>query len=161
MRFYNHDDEVIKLEIKTRIGDRIRKTSARIDRSQADALLSKKRIENPPASALPFLSAVFDMGLRPTVVVDYVREAYVYRHGNVRITFDKNLRGGLPRGNIFSSSLPTFSVHHTNALILEVKYDSFLPLAFRRVITPMVEGSTDISKYCLCRSLIFPQEELL
>lgn len=161
MRFYNHNDRVIKLEIKTRIGDRIRKTSAEISRSQADALLNGERLLQAPAKAQPFLSAVKNLSLRPVIVVDYTREAYTYKHGNVRITFDKHLRSGLHRGDVFSAALPMFPVHKKNALILEVKYNAILPTMVHRIIAPMVDGSTDISKYCLCRGLIFPQEELL
>ena len=161
MRFYNHDDGVIKLEIKTRVGDKIRKTSAKIERQQADDLLRGRRLVNAPIEAKQFLSAVKNLALKPVIVVDYIREAYTYKHGNVRITFDKHLRSGLHRGNVFSDSLPMFPVHNHKALILEVKYNHFLPTMVHRLISPMVNGSTDISKYCLCRGLIFPQEELL
>lgn len=33
--------------------------------------------------------------LRPRVLVSYVREPYVYAAGNVRVTFDSNIRTSL------------------------------------------------------------------
>ena len=54
MRFYNHSDAVIKLEIKTRIGDKIKKTGAKINRQQADQLLRGDEIKDAPPKAIPF-----------------------------------------------------------------------------------------------------------
>ena len=72
MRFYNHQDTVIKLEIKSRIGNKIKKTVASINRQQAEDVLHGKKIVDPPQAAVPFLSAVRNLNLRPVVVVDYV-----------------------------------------------------------------------------------------
>jgi len=33
--------------------------------------------------------------LKPRTIVDYIREAYVYNPGNVRVTIDKSIRTGL------------------------------------------------------------------
>ena len=33
--------------------------------------------------------------LKPRTIVDYNRESYIYKSGNVRITFDSNVRSGI------------------------------------------------------------------
>ena len=41
-----------------------------------------------------FYGAVAARQLRPKVLVDYFREAYTYPAGNVRVTFDLDIRSG-------------------------------------------------------------------
>ena len=45
--------------------------------------------------------------LRPVVLVDYVREAYLHPAEEVRITFDKQLRTGLWSRDLFNPDVPT------------------------------------------------------
>ncbi len=45
--------------------------------------------------------------MRPRIVVDYEREPYIMEAGDVRITFDKNVRAGLKGFDIFDNSMPT------------------------------------------------------
>ena len=46
--------------------------------------------------------------LHPVVIVDYVREAYLYPVEDVRITFDKQLRSGVASTAIFfNPEVPT------------------------------------------------------
>lgn len=59
--------------------------------------------------------------MRPVVVVDYNRLAYMHAPGNVRITFDSAVTAKAPAANYSFSVLPADNV------ILEVKYDHFLP----------------------------------
>jgi hypothetical protein len=33
--------------------------------------------------------------LRPRVIVDYIREAYIYEPGNVRVTLDRGVRAAV------------------------------------------------------------------
>ena len=92
--------------------------------------------------------------LRPAVIVDYTREAYVYTPGNVRITFDKGLRSSCSGIDLFNPKLPTLIAHPSDKMILEVKYTGFLPHLVRRIIEPYTDGAFAISKYVLCRNLV-------
>lgn len=52
------------------------------------------------------------MGIyRPTVIVDYDREALTYAPGNVRVTFDRRIRGCHQPQLFFSENLPVHSSH--------------------------------------------------
>ena len=44
--------------------------------------------------------------LRPRVLVSYVREPYVYAAGNVRVTFDSNIRTSLFQREFLNGALP-------------------------------------------------------
>lgn len=69
----------------------------------------------------------------PAAVVDYVREAYICPAGNVRITFDSRLK--TMTGMDALNGQPNFySVLENGEIILEVKYDSFMPSYIRNLL---------------------------
>lgn len=78
--------------------------------------------------------------LRPRVLVSYVREPYVYAAGNVRVTFDSNIRTSLFQRDFLNGALPDIiATDAPGDIILEVKYDAFLP----EVIRP--KGNTSLT----------------
>ena len=89
--------------------------------------------------------------LKPKTIVDYDREAYIYNVGNVRLTFDKNLKTGIVSTNIFNSNLETINPINKDYIIFEVKYDEFLPEVISNFIQLGERTKTSISKYALCR----------
>jgi hypothetical protein len=91
--------------------------------------------------------------LRPVVLVDYVREAYLHPAEEVRITFDKQLRTGLRSVDLFNSDVPTISPFDHDEMIMEVKYNRSLPPYIRDLLCTYVHGAQNsaISKYCICR----------
>lgn len=92
-----------------------------------------------------------DRLLAPKVIVDYVREPFVCRNGNVRITFDKELRTGLSALDIFDADLRAVPAIDDNLIILEVKYDGYIPEYLRAAL--QLEGlrQQSASKYVICR----------
>ena len=78
--------------------------------------------------------------LRPRVLVSYVREPYVYAAGNVRVTFDSNIRTSLFQREFLDGALPDIiATDAPGDIILEVKYDAFLP----EIIRP--KGNTSLT----------------
>lgn len=92
--------------------------------------------------------------LRPKVIVDYVREAYVCGAGNVRITFDKQLKTGLNRVDIFDPHLSMINAFDDDITVFEVKFDEYLPEYVRTAIQTGGLVRQSNSKYVLCRKLI-------
>lgn len=92
--------------------------------------------------------------LRPKVIVDYVREPYVCANGNVRITFDKELRTGLHSVDLFNRELLPIQAIDENLIILEVKYDEYIPDYIK--IALQLEGlqRQSASKYVICRKFL-------
>lgn len=88
---------------------------------------------------------------RPKTIVDYVREAYTYPVGNVRVTFDSSIRSGLFSTDIFNGNLPTIEVLNSNRLVLEIKCDEFIPDIIADVIQSGERQAKSVSKYALCR----------
>ena len=154
IRIYNFSDRVIKLECKHKLGDLISKQSISIPRSLADQLIAGDP-EGLQRMKHPLLHDVYrEMKtrlLRPTVIVDYIREAYIHEAQEVRITFDKHLRTGLFSSDMFNPLLPTFPVFDDPVEILEVKYDEFLPSYLQSVLSGITAQRSAVSKYVWCR----------
>ena len=89
--------------------------------------------------------------LRPAVIVDYAREAYLHPAENVRITFDLNLRSGLHSVDLFNPEIPTICPHDGNVEILEVKFDNYLPAYIQALLGGIQADRSAVSKYVLCR----------
>ena len=90
--------------------------------------------------------------LRPRVLVSYVREPYVYGAGNVRVTFDSNIRTSLFRRDFADGAVPDISAADSpGAAILEVKFDAFLPEIIRSLLQTGTLRQQAFSKYGACR----------
>ena len=154
IRIYNFSDRVIKLECKSKYGDLISKQSVSIPRDLAEQLIAGDP-EGLQRMRHPLLHDVYrEMRtrlLRPAVIVDYVREAYIHPAQEVRITFDKQLRTGLYSTDLFNPSLPTYPVFDDPVEVLEVKYDEFLPSHLQTVLSGITAQRSAVSKYTWCR----------
>lgn len=73
--------------------------------------------------------------LKPRVLVSYLREPYIYPAGNVRVTFDSEIRTSLYRQEFLTEKVYDISAADTpETMILEVKYDAFLPKIIQDLI---------------------------
>jgi hypothetical protein len=157
IRIYNLQDKVIHFEKKIKKNEFIAKVKESMTRSMVDELLQGNiEVMNVPDKSL-FTELHYEMKnrlLRPKVIVDYVREPYVCRNGNVRITFDKDLKSGLNGTDLFDPQLGAVRALDENFIILEVKYDEYLPGYIRDAL--QLEGlhRQSASKYVICRKYI-------
>lgn len=154
IRFYNDDHSFIKLEKKSKINGLCSKDSELITKEECEKIL-KGDIEflrySNKALFVEFYSKIKGDLLKPKSIVDYKREAYIYRLGNVRITFDKNIRTGICSTKIFDNNLPTIEAIDNNIVVLEVKFDEFLPELIQDIIQTNERRASAISKYAASR----------
>lgn len=157
IRIYNLSQNTndIKLEKKTKVDQYISKRSANISKEQFYNILSGDgsfllNMDRPVAR--DFYIAMRTRLLQPAVIVDYYRDAYICREGNVRITFDKELRAAVDTFDIFDPDAITVDAMERDRLVMEVKYDDFLPRKIRTLIQPAASEHMAISKYVLCRN---------
>jgi hypothetical protein len=87
--------------------------------------------------------------LRPKSIVDYHREAYVYRAGNVRVTFDSQIRMSNSVFGFLNPALATIPA--ASGTVLEIKYDGFLPDVIRDLLGIGFRNQTEYSKYVVAR----------
>ena len=153
LRIYNLSDDVIKLECKEKKGDRIKKRSASVTRECADRLIKGdfsglESLDDPLCREVYLLNK--SRGLKPSVVVDYGREAYLHPVSNVRLTLDKALHAGIGGHDIFDGELLTLPVFSDNAVIFEIKYDDILPKILQQTIAGVSGSRLALSKFTLC-----------
>ncbi len=156
IRIYNRSDRIIHLEKKLKRNDYIAKVKEPLTRPMVDAIMSgDPEVLNVPDKPLlyEFYRKIKNERMQPKVIVDYVREAYICPYGNVRLTFDKELRTGLTNTNLFNPDLPTVAAFDSNIIVFEIKYDQFLPGFIRTVLQGETIFRQSNSKYVICRKL--------
>ena len=156
IRIYNFSDRVIKMECKTKVGNLISKRSQSIPRDLCEQLMAgdPTGLETTRSGLLNDVYREMTVNLlRPVVIVDYVREAYLHPAEEVRITFDKQLRTGLWSKDLFNPYLPTIPPFDNGETILEVKFNQFLSPYIRSLLNTYCQGACNsaISKYTWCR----------
>ena len=89
-------------------------------------------------------------GLRPKTIVDYTREPFVFAPGNVRVTLDYDIRTGIHCTDFLNPHCVTVPAGNS-PVILEVKWDEFLPDIIRAAVQLPDARAGAFSKYAACR----------
>lgn len=154
IRLYNYDTSVIRLERKYKYGGLGRKDSALLTIGQAESIVNgnvdwMKTHDN--AVIRGFYSRIRHERLDAKVIVDYIREPFVFPAGNVRVTLDYSIRTALRCTDFLNPHCPTIPVMG-DPCILEVKWDNFLPDVIRNAVQLGDRHATAYSKYAACRA---------
>lgn len=153
LRYYGEDFETFFLEKKQKVNGLCLKNSAPLSYDDCLRILDGSHGELLNSQTPLVAELGFKMQtqlLRPRSVVRYNREAYVYSTGNVRITFDSDISTGLSPDWFFEPSQTPLA---NPVLIMEVKYDEFLPEMIRHIVQPHCTRLQAFSKYASCRSM--------
>lgn len=157
IRYYNDDLSYMVLEKKTRQDYLGRKEDAVITEEECRRLLEGgvnwMRGHPSPLVRELYIKMRCQM-LRPRVLVSYVREPYVYKAGNVRVTFDSHIRTTLCRKAFLGEGDGIGGIGAAEGpgdMVMEVKYDAFLPEVVRNVIQTGMMRQQAFSKYEACR----------
>lgn len=156
IRIYNNSLDTIKLEVKSKRYNRVNKKSALITVDQMQQLLQGNSIGYGNSMDDPvtlFHIAINQRKLLPKVIVAYERKAYVYEPGNVRITFDRNIRASSQVEHFGNPKLVYDNLWQENNAVLEVKYDEFMPGFISQVLETGNMRQTSYSKYRLSREI--------
>ena len=175
IRYYNGDPSFIKLEKKSKHNGLGTKYAAQLTAAEAQAIVDgdlewmREEMLKLSAPDLPegglesqkigpyrrelvgeLYSRMQGKGLRPKTIVDYTREPFVYAPGNVRVTFDYDIRTGLSCTDLLDPDCPTIPAGN-GEIILEVKWDAYLPSIIRDCVETPGRRATAFSKYAICR----------
>ena len=152
IRYYNDDTDFIRLEKKYKINTLTYKEQIPITKRQCQRILEgdyECLKENDQPLLLELYSKMHFHALRPHTVVDYSREIYVYKAGNVRINFDSDIRMSSNVNRFLDPQL--VMIPAANAIILEIKYDGFLPDLLRNIVNIDHRSRTEFSKYVVSK----------
>jgi len=152
IRMYNGDNGFIRLERKIKRAGGCRKDSALLSPQDYERI---RRGDNAyfEASENPVLrdfaiTAKLRL-LKPRVVVDYTREAYVYEPGCVRVTFDRGVKASVGNPDLLDPN--ALFAPAGDGVILEVKYTGFLPGPIAGLVQQDCGLRQAASKYTMCR----------
>ena len=154
IRIYNHDSSRITLECKRKERGKTIKSSCPLTKVQAECLIAGNPVSNidsQPPLLRKLTLQMLNRLMRPKVIVEYERVPYVSKLGNVRITFDVNLSSSTDVSNFLNGNYKKRPVMAKDMLLMEVKWDDFLPDVVYRAISVENLQQTAFSKYCLCR----------
>lgn len=153
IRYYNDDTSLIHLEKKSKFGSLSAKESALITAGEAQAILDNDLpwmadSREPLVRELYYKMTVRQ--LRPKTIVDYIREPYIFPAGNVRVTIDHDIRTGLLCTDLLDPECVTVPAAGPT-IILEVKWDDYLPDIIRSAVQLDGIRASAFSKYAACR----------
>ena len=155
IRCYDRNADHLSLECKRRESNLIKKRSCLLTREQFEALLNNGAglsvSDRQPPLLNRFILLVRTHHFMPKVIVQYERRPLIYRAGNVRVTFDRNIASSDHFDRFFAADLPLRPVMPTGRQLLEIKYDAFLPDFLSKEIQLGHMRQETFSKYYLCR----------
>lgn len=153
IRYYNGDTSFISLEKKSKINGLCSKESTTISESEAQRIVDgdidwmKESADN---LLVELYSKMKSQGLKPKTIVDYTREAFTYGPGNVRVTLDYDIRTGMHCTDFLNSKAITIPAGQS-PIILEVKWDEYLPTIIKDIVILPGRRVSAFSKYAQCR----------
>lgn len=152
LRFYNGDLSLLVLEKKTKTNGLCGKAQTPLSVEEARALLEGRHQELGASSPLlgELRRKMGSQGLRPKAIVEYTREPFLYGPGNVRVTLDYNIRTALSPAGFLDPGCVTLPAADA-PVILEVKWDEFLPDLVRDLVQLPGTRTSAFSKYAACR----------
>lgn len=153
IRYYNGDTSFIHLEKKSKLNSLCRKTQTKLTAEQAQKIVDgdiEWMERSRDGLILDLYHCMRGQCLQPKTIVDYTREPFIYPAGNVRVTLDYNIRTGLLATDFLNTECVTIPAGDAG-IILEVKWDEFLPSVIRDAVYLEGRRSAAFSKYAACR----------
>jgi len=156
IRTYNIDNNLIKLEKKIKKGKLCAKQSTIITPNDYDNVMAKNYnslLSYDGEMVKKFYTECQNNILTPKIIIDYKREAYVYKFGNdyIRLTFDSDIAWATNSLDIFDDKICLHNLNNTMANVFELKCSSLVPELLMDIIHPIANYKTSFSKYQLCR----------
>ena len=153
IRYYNDDTSYIVLEKKSKYGRLCAKESCSLSKEEAQAIVDGEYgflSSSGRQLCVELYSKMQSQGLRPKTIVDYTRDPFVFAPGNVRVTIDYDIRTGLLRTDFLNPKTLTLPAG-VSPIILEVKWDEYLPDIIKDAVTITGRRAGAFSEYEQCR----------
>jgi len=151
IRRYNGNNATLHLEKKVKKAGLGTKIACPIRPEEFEKLLAGDRSWMAKSSE-PLMRELYvrmvTEGLRPKTLVCYRREPFVYGPGNVRITFDFDIRSGICQTDLLSETV--LVPVNPDRVLMEVKWDDYLPDIIQDIVQENLRV-TAFSKYATCR----------
>jgi len=153
VRLYDYNTNLLNLEKKSKRNNLTYKQKCRITIEEYERMRVGDIgwMENDERSLIRELFIEMKMyHLKPVTVVDYVREVFIYHHGNVRVTFDSDIKTSFRNNDVLNVHLPMIETN-PDVVVLEVKYDEYLPDVIKKLLQIGNRRKGTYSKYQISR----------
>ena len=153
IRLYNYDTSVIFLEKKSKWNNLCSKESTELTEEEVQRLLRGEIMWMKNTDCVlcrELYDKMVGQGLRPKTIVDYTREPFVFAPGNVRVTLDYAIHTGLQCTDFLNPQAVTVPAGE-DRILLEVKWDEYLPDIIREAVSLESRRAGAFSKYAQCR----------
>lgn len=152
IRRYGGNNATLHLEKKLKRGGLGTKFSAPMTAGELDALLhgdTAWMMKRSDSLIQELYVRMKTEQLRPKTIVTYRREPYVYGPGNVRVTFDYDIRSGICATDMLNGAVLVPA--NPGLVLMEVKWDDYLPDIIADIIQEQTLRVSAFSKYASCR----------
>ena len=154
VRLYNMNTDYINLEKKSKRDNVTFKEKCMVYASEYEKIRHGE-IEWMERDSRPLIQELYLqmklLQLKPITIVDYEREVFIYPHGNVRVTFDSHIRTSNRNIDFLNPDVHMVPALDPNIVILEVKYDEFIPDFIKTILQVSDRRKDTYSKYYLSR----------
>lgn len=150
IRYYNKSHNLFKLEKKEKIHTITNKESYILNKDEVASIVDGNYsvlLNKDSTLCFEFYQQLKKGLLRPKVIVEYERLAFVHSVGNLRITFDSNIKASLNKCDIFEDSILLTKVLEPHELVMEVKFNGELPYYLKSILQLSTNTQTSMSKY--------------
>ncbi|MDT8862074.1 polyphosphate polymerase domain-containing protein [Alkalihalobacillus sp. MEB130] len=153
VRLYNDNTDVLNLEKKSKRNNLTFKqkcsmTAQEYERMRSGDIHWMEHDDRTLIRELFFHMNHFQ--LKPLTVVDYEREVFIYRYGNVRVTFDSSIKTSIRNNDLLNRNLSMVETD-PDVVVLEVKFDEYLPIVIKQLLQIGDRRSCAYSKYQMSR----------
>ena len=153
IRLYNCNSSLINLEKKSKKNGLGTKYSAKLSAEETQKIVEGEidwMLQSENSLIQELYCKMRYQGMRPKTIVDYIREPFIFRPGNVRVTLDYDIRTGLHSTDLLNPDAVTIPAGDA-PLLIEVKWDEFLPSIIREAVSLPNRRVGAFSKYAQCR----------
>lgn len=163
IRIYNASRDRISLELKQREKGKCHKLSVPLSQENCETIMAGKIPavhDDDPYLLKKLIMQMQSQALKPVCIVAYERVPLIWKTGNVRVTFDRNIRSSADIQDFFNPALRCRPILGLNTNMIEVKFDELLPDFISEVLQTGRLQQTSFSKYYLCRRYNMAAENL-
>ena len=155
IRYYQSDTSFLHLEKKCKVNGSTVKYMAEVTEDQVRALLRGDTAwmrESEHGLVRELYAKMQTQLLRPRTAVEYIREPLMVEPGHIRITFDRAVSAG-PANEQFLAPHTRVPADQRGTVILEVKYDHYLPAHLAALLQLGDRTRQSYSKYEVVRTV--------
>jgi hypothetical protein len=152
IRVYNNSLDLIRLEQKNKINNKVIKYKCNLSFEQAYELIKGKyKIDILEKQTLlrSFIVKMMNEQFRPVVIVSYDRYPYVYKNSDIRVTFDTSICFSNQIFDFFCNNFLKSPVYNVN--IMEIKYSNYVPDFILKLLDIEHLQRISFSKYFISR----------